>query len=275
MPDDVMIAVDGCTKVYPRGNVMAFDDLSFKVSQHEIVTIVGPSGCGKTTLLRCMDGLISLSSGSIRIGDSEVTEPDPRIAMVFQHFGLFPWQTVEVNVALGLRNQGMRRSEWRPLVHRYIDLVGLGGFERAYPYHLSGGMRQRVGLARALVMQPEVLLMDEPFASVDAQTREILQAQLLDIWASDPRTMIFITHSIEEAVIIGDRVIVMTGRPGHVKEIIDVPFERPRRLEEIRSDPRLGELRNRIWELLKQESRDTDAAAARKSVASAHRESIT
>src|SRR5690606_5452114 len=119
-----MIAVDGCTKVYPRGNVTAFENLSFDVRRHEIVTIVGPSGCGKTTLLRCMDGLIPLTTGSIRIGDSEVTEPDRRIAMVFQHFGLFPWQTVEVNVALGLRNQGMRRSEWRPLVHRYIDLVG-------------------------------------------------------------------------------------------------------------------------------------------------------
>jgi NitT/TauT family transport system ATP-binding protein len=253
---DTMISIDNCTKIYPRGNVVAFEGLSFDVARNEIVTVVGPSGCGKTTLLRCIDGLIPLTLGSIRIGDTEVVGTDPRLAMVFQHFGLFPWQTVETNIAFGLRNQGMKRAQWRPKVREYIQQVGLEGFEKTYPYQLSGGMRQRVGLARALVMDPQVLLMDEPFASVDAQTREVLQAQFFRICEENPRTTIFITHSIEEAVVIGDRVIVLAARPGRVKEIIDVPFGRPRQLEELHSDPRVGEIRNHIWESLKQETQE-------------------
>ena len=253
MGGDPMISVENCSKIYPRGNVVAFEGLSFEVRRHEIVTIVGPSGCGKTTLLRSINGLVPLTAGVIRIGDTEVTEPDPRIAIVFQHFGLFPWQTVESNVGFGLRMQGVKKSEWHPLARSHIELVGLKGFERSYPYQLSGGMKQRVGLARALAMEPEVLLMDEPFASVDAQTRELLQEQLLQIWQNKPRTMVFITHSIEEALLIGDRVIVLTRQPGRVKETIDVPFERPRAFEQVYADPRFGELRNHIWTQLEQE----------------------
>ena len=248
-----MISVDNCTKVYPRGNVVAFEGLTFDVKRHEIVTIVGPSGCGKTTLLRAINGLVPLSGGTIRIDGDPVTEPDPRIAIVFQHFGLLPWQTVESNVAFGLRMQGRRKADWLPIAQRYIQLVGLEGFERSYPYHLSGGMRQRVGLARALAMEPEVLLMDEPFASVDAQTRELLQEQLLAIWRANPRTMVFITHSIDEALLLGDRVIVLTGRPGRTKDMIDVPFERPRDFESVHADARFAELLSHIWAQLDQE----------------------
>lgn len=247
------ISINNATKVYERGNVLAFEDMNFEVRQHEIVTIVGPSGCGKTSLLRAIDGLIPLTSGTVTIGGEVVTEPDPRVAMVFQHFGLFPWQTVEKNVGFGLRNQGVPKEQWKATAARYIDLVDLAGFEQAYPYHLSGGMRQRVGLARALAVEPEVLLMDEPFASVDAMTREQLQQQLMDIWDGSPRTMIFITHSIDEAVLLGDRVVVMGARPGRVKEIIDIPFSHPRILTEIRADTRVADLRNHIWELLRKE----------------------
>lgn len=253
------ISIQEATKVYDRGSVVAFENMTFSVQEHEIVTIVGPSGCGKTSLLRCIDGLIPLTSGSVRIGGDLVTEPDPRVAMVFQHFGLFPWQTVEKNVGFGLRNQRVPKSEWKVAARKYIDLVNLSGFEEAYPYHLSGGMRQRVGLARALAVEPEVLLMDEPFASVDAMTREQLQQQLMSIWDASPRTMIFITHSIEEAVLMGDRVVVMGARPGKVKEIIDIPFGHPRVLTDLRADLRIPDLRNHIWELLRTEGASIEA----------------
>lgn len=255
-----MITVENCRKEFTRGEVVAFEGLSFEVARHEAVTIVGPSGCGKTTLLKCMDALVPLSSGSIRLAGEEVTAPDPRIAMVFQHFGLFPWKTVEDNVAYGLRMQGVSRSEWRPKVHEYIEVVGLSGFEQAYPYQLSGGMQQRVGLARALVMEPEVLLMDEPFGAVDAQTRVILQGELLRIWEETPRTMVFVTHDIEEALLLGDRVIVLSARPGRVREIVDVPFDRPRDLSRLYADPRLGEMRNRIWDQLKKRDETLDVS---------------
>jgi len=257
-----MITVRDCRKQFARGDVLAFENLSFDVARHEAVTIVGPSGCGKTTLLKCIDALVPLTSGSIRLAGREITEPDPRIAMVFQHFGLFPWKTVQDNVAYGLRMQGVSRAEWRPRVHRYIGLVGLEGFEQAYPYQLSGGMQQRVGLARALAMEPEVLLMDEPFGAVDAQTREILQQELLRIWEEAPRTMVFVTHDIEEALLVGDRVIVMTPRPGRVSRIVDVPFRRPRNINELYADPRLGRLRNEIWDLLREPDEQVPAASS-------------
>jgi NitT/TauT family transport system ATP-binding protein len=249
----VMIAIEGGTKVFGE-DVVAFEDFDLEVREREALCIVGPSGCGKTTLLRCIDGLIPLTRGTIRVRDEVVTEPSPSVALVFQHFGLFPWMTVEDNVSYGLRVAGVRKDERLERGHRYIEMVGLTGFEKKFPYQLSGGMQQRVGLARALTMEPEVLLMDEPFASVDAQTREILQEQLLQIWETHRRTMVFITHSIEEAILMGDRVAVLSTRPGRVKEIIPIPFGHPRKIGEIFEDPRFGELRNQIWSELRAEA---------------------
>lgn len=261
--NDVLVEARNCTKVYDRGNVTAFEDLSFEIRRNEIVTIVGPSGCGKTTLLRCLDGLIPLTSGEVRMDGVAVTKPDPRISMVFQHFGLLPWHTVEANVGFGLRMQGMAKAEWREIANHYVDLVGLAGFERAYPFHLSGGMRQRVGLARALAMRPKVLLMDEPFASVDAQTREDLQSELLNIWAEERPTMVFITHSIDEAILLGHRIFVLGGRPTNTKEVLEVPFEMPRDLDEVRLDPRFNELRHHVWERLRRKGPRVRAKGSR------------
>jgi NitT/TauT family transport system ATP-binding protein len=257
------IAIEQGTKAF--GEVVAFQDLTLGVRDQEALCLVGPSGCGKTTLLRCIDGLIPLTGGRITIGGDLVTGPRPNVALVFQHFGLFPWMTVEDNVAYGLRVQGVKKTERNERAARYIEMVGLKGFEAKFPYQLSGGMQQRVGLARALTIEPEVLLMDEPFASVDAQTREILQEQLLQIWETNRRTMVFITHSIEEAILMGDRVAVLSTRPGRVKEIIPIPFGHPRRIAEIFQDPRFGELRNQIWSQLRAEAaaelRHTDDVA--------------
>ncbi len=247
------IEVDNATKTFLDGSVVAFRGLSLQVRPNEVVCIVGPSGCGKTTLLRCIDGLIPLSGGRILIDGQEVREPSSQVAVVFQHFGLFPWKNVYDNVAYGLRLRGASREEMAR-VAEYIRLVGLEGAERRYPYQLSGGMQQRAGLARALAIHPSILLMDEPFASVDAQTRELLQEELLRIWERERQTMVFITHSIDEAILLGDRVVIMTARPGRVKEILDVPFARPRRPEDVRAEPRYAELRNHIWEQLKQQA---------------------
>jgi NitT/TauT family transport system ATP-binding protein len=247
-----MISIEGASKSF--GDVVAFEGFDLEVREREALCIVGPSGCGKTTLLRCIDGLIPLTYGQIRIRGDVVTKAHPNVAFVFQHFGLFPWMTVENNVAYGLRVQGVGKAERMERATRYIQLVGLDGFAEKYPYQLSGGMQQRVGLARALTMEPEVLLMDEPFASVDAQTREILQEQLLEIWETQRRTMVFITHSIEEAILMGDRVAVLSTRPGRVKEIIDIPFGHPRNINEIFLDERFAELRNQVWNQLRDEA---------------------
>jgi NitT/TauT family transport system ATP-binding protein len=250
----VMISIENGKKVFGDGDVVAFEDFNLEVREREAMCIVGPSGCGKTTLLRCIDGLISLTSGEIRLREELVTHPHPSVALVFQHFGLFPWMTVEDNVAYGLRVQGVKKADRLERSGRYIEMVGLTGFEKKFPYQLSGGMQQRVGLARALTMEPDVLLMDEPFASVDAQTREVLQEQLLQIWETERRTMIFITHSIEEAILMGDRVAVLSTRPGRVREIVEIPFGHPRRIGDIFEDPRFGELRNRIWSELRSDA---------------------
>jgi NitT/TauT family transport system ATP-binding protein len=247
------IEVDNATKSFLDGSVVAFQSLSLRVRPNEVLCIVGPSGCGKTTLLRCVDGLIPLNGGRVLIDGREVREPSSQVAVVFQHFGLFPWKNVYDNVAYGLRLRGASREEMGR-VAEYIRLVGLEGAERRYPYQLSGGMQQRAGLARALAVHPSILLMDEPFASVDAQTRELLQEELLRIWERERQTMVFITHSIDEAILLGDRVLIMTARPGRVKETLDVPFARPRSPEQVRAEPVFAELRNHIWEQLKQQA---------------------
>ena len=245
------IVVERATKHYAA--VTVFDGLELAVRERETLCILGPSGCGKTTLLRAMHGLVPLDGGSVRIDGSKVTAPRRNVAMVFQHFGLFPWKRVDENVAYGVELAGLPRETVRERVARYIELVGLKGFERHYPHQLSGGMQQRAGLARALATEPDILLMDEPFGSLDAQTREILQDELLRIYQRAPRTMVFITHSIEEAIALGDRILVMTARPGRVRELIAVDIPRPRTVATVIADPRFLPLRDHCWRLLREQ----------------------
>ena len=254
-PSRSRIRVAGVGKSY--GDFQVFRDVTFEVGEREIVAVVGPSGCGKTTLLRCIDGLLPVSEGDIFIEGVRVGEPRAGVAMVFQHFGLFPWKTVFANVAYGLRLAGAAPADIAEKVPYFINLVGLKGFENVYPYQMSGGMQQRCGLARALAVEPKLLLMDEPFAAVDAQTREILQFELLRIWEMRPTSMLFVTHSIEEAVLLGDRVVVLKGRPSSVHEIIGVDLARPR-TRDTRTAARFAELRERVWNTLKDEARKAE-----------------
>ena len=249
------IRVRGLGKYYCALEV--FRNIDFDVGEREIVAIVGPSGCGKTTLLRCIDGLMSHDAGEIWVGQQRVSEPIAGVAMVFQHFGLFPWKTVYENVAYGLRMAGASKADVERKVPEFIKLVGLAGFETAFPYQMSGGMQQRCGLARALAVEPNVLLMDEPFAAVDAQTREILQFELLRIWEERPTAMIFVTHSIEEAVLLGHRVIVLKGRPSSIHETITIDLQHPRTRDTLR-EPRFAELRERVWSTLMREAREAE-----------------
>ncbi len=252
-PGGIKVRIEDAARMFLGGTVTAFEALTLDVYDNEIACVVGPSGCGKTTLLRCIDGLLPLSQGRILLDGAPVTAPPASVAMVFQHFGLFPWKTVSANVAYGLKLAGAPRDRIEAEVARALTLVGLQAFAHYYPYQLSGGMQQRVGLARALAIQPEVLLMDEPFAALDAQTREILQEEMLRILERERKTIVFVTHSIDEAIALGDRVIVLTARPGRVRETIAVPFGRPRSLAALRADPAFGMLRTRVWDLLRQE----------------------
>ena len=250
--DAPAIVAASASKLFLDGAVVAFRQLSFDIKRNEIMCIVGPSGCGKTTFLRCIAGLTDLSSGELLVHGKPVSGPPDGVAMVFQHFGLLPWKTVYQNAAFGLSMAGTPDARIKERVAHYLDLVGLVGFEKHYPYQLSGGMQQRVGLVRALAMNPSVLLMDEPFAALDAQTREILQEELLQLMQrpEERKTMVFITHSIDEAILLGDRIAVMTARPGRIKEVLDMPFGRPRDVEQVRADPRFAELRTHIWHQL-------------------------
>jgi NitT/TauT family transport system ATP-binding protein len=246
------IRVNALGKRY--GRLEVFRDLTFEVGEREIVSIVGPSGCGKTTLLRCVDGLMPVDEGEVLVDGERVLAPMPGVAMVFQHFGLFPWKRVYDNVAYGLRMAGASRQDIARKVPYFIDLVGLSGFERAYPFQMSGGMQQRCGLARALAVEPSVLLMDEPFAAVDAQTREILQFELLRIWDERPTAMLFVTHSIDEAVLMGHRVLVLKGRPAGIFDAIEVDLPYPRSRATL-ADPRFAALREHVWNTLQDEVR--------------------
>jgi NitT/TauT family transport system ATP-binding protein len=251
MPDGVKIIVDHASKLFLEGSVVAFRNIDLEIRSKEVLCVVGPSGCGKTTLLRCIGGLLAPSSGKVLIDGQAVDQPREGVAIVFQHFGLLPWKSVAENVAFGLQMAGASRQLIKERTDRYTKLVGLENFEAQYPYQLSGGMQQRVGLARALAINPDILLMDEPFASVDAQTREVLQEELLQLHDSERRTMLFITHSIDEAIVLGDRIAVMTTRPGRVKEILPIDFKRPRDPAAVRSHPHYAELRNHIWNELR------------------------
>ena len=233
--------------------VEALKDVSFEVADQEFVCIVGPSGCGKTTLLRIIDGLIPADAGEILIDGQAVCEPAQDRGMVFQTFGLLPWRTVAGNIAIGLEIAGMESVKQKPIVQRWIDVVGLAGFERYYPHELSGGMQQRVGLARVLAIDPVVILMDEPFGALDAQTREFMQEELLRIWNQEKKTVIFITHSIDEAIYLADRVVVMSARPGRIAEILRVGIPRPRWDHDVRGTKEFAELRAHIWKELRKD----------------------
>ena len=256
------IVIRNLTKTYSGGGVVALQDINLEVQPDESLCILGPSGCGKTTLLRILDCLISQDRGQILVDGQAVTQPRPDVAMVFQHFGLFPWKRLDENIAYGLELRGSPRQEVTATVDRYIQLMGLKGFEKSYPYQLSGGMQQRAGLARALAINPSLLLMDEPFGSLDAQTREMMQEELLRILDGEKKTMIFVTHSIDEAILLGDRIVMMSRRPGRIREIIPVNIPRPRKIGSVRSHPRYIELRNSLWEMLKQDL-DSDGADRR------------
>jgi NitT/TauT family transport system ATP-binding protein len=243
------VVAERATKLFLDGAVVAFRHLSLEIQAQEMLCIVGPSGCGKTTFLRAIAGLTDLSDGSLQVLGKPVDGPPENVAMVFQHFGLLPWKTVYQNAAFGLAMAGAPSRVIEERVGRYLELVGLSGFEHRYPYQLSGGMQQRVGLVRALAINPAIMLMDEPFAALDAQTREVLQDELLQLMQrpDERKTMVFITHSIDEAILLGDRIAVMSARPGRIREILTMPFGWPRDVEAIRADPRFAELRHHVW----------------------------
>ncbi|MCB0040366.1 MAG: ABC transporter ATP-binding protein [Caldilinea sp.] len=235
-------------------DVVAVQDLSLAVRDNEFVSLVGPSGCGKSTLLMMAAGLESISAGDILFDGTPVTGPGADRGMVFQSYTLFPWLSVEENIRFALKKSGLGRSEQGALVREHIQLVGLTGFERAYPNQLSGGMRQRVAIARALVYKPRMLLMDEPFGALDAQTRLQMQELLLQVWQSHRTTVLFVTHDVEEALLLSDRIYVMTARPGRIKAEITVDLPRPRNLLETESDPRFAALRRQVLTLIRAEA---------------------
>ena len=246
------IEIVGLRKQYGRdaGAVVALADIDLSVAPGEFVCIVGPSGCGKSTLLRILAGLDRQTSGTIKVAaDGWAVEN----AMVFQDSGLFPWMNVETNVRFGLDTRGVPREEADLRVEAALKLVGLTKFRRHYPHQLSGGMRQRSAIARAFVTDPAMLLMDEPFAALDAQTRVILQAELVRLWEETRKTVIYVTHSIEEALSLGDRTVVMTAQPGRIKQIIEVPFPHPRNLMTLSASPEFGKLKLDIWRVLEDE----------------------
>lgn len=235
------------------GQVVAVDSLSLTVYDREFVCIVGPSGCGKSTLLRVVAGLVRPSAGEIRLDGVPVTSPGADRGMVFQSYTLFPWLTVQGNIEFGPRLRRMDHESCAGTARRYIDLVGLSGFEHAYPKELSGGMQQRAAIARALANDPEILLMDEPFGALDAQTRTVMQELLLGVWQQTQKTVLFVTHDIEEAILLGDRVYVMSARPGRIKEEVRVTLPRPRTIDVADSESFIR-LRRRLLDSIRQES---------------------
>ena len=227
----IALSIRDLVKSFPReveGDLMAIKDFSLDVEEGEFVCILGPSGCGKTTLLRMIAGLDAPTKGEILVMGNTVRGPGSDRGMVYQEFALFPWRTVRRNIEFGLEIRRVKPEERRKISSHYIELVGLAGFEDAHPYELSGGMKQRVGIARALANDPKVLLMDEPFGALDAQTRNLMQKELLRIWKETRKTVIFITHSVDEACFLADRLVIMTTRPGTIKEVFPITWERPR-----------------------------------------------
>lgn len=234
-----------------RTEVMALSDVNLEVEPGQFYSFVGPSGCGKTTLLEIIGGLQAKSAGEVLIHRQPSSISQPVTSMVFQDQSVFPWMSVRENIAFGLKARGVAKAARYRIADNYIHKIGLTGFENMLPHQLSGGMKQRVAIARTFANDPEILLMDEPFAALDAQNRLVLQGELLKIWEASEKTVLFVTHSIDEAILLSDKIVVMTDRPGRIKEIIPVNFARPRELGSVRGNPLFGELFNYIWHLLK------------------------
>ena len=245
------IRIEHVTKVYVSNGqpLKAVDDISLEINDSEFICIVGPSGCGKSTLLRMIAGLEPVTGGEILMDGKRITSPSPEIGFVFQEYTLFPWRTVGKNVEFGLELKRVPPHEREKVVAKYLDMVGLSRFKDAYPHQLSGGMRQRTAIARTLAVNPKVLLMDEPFGALDAQTRNILQEQLLDIWHKEKKKVLFVTHNVDEAVFLADKVVVMTARPGRIKEIVGIDIPRPRD----RTETEVNRVRNAILRSLFEE----------------------
>jgi len=244
------------------GGLTAIDGVSVEIAHGEFFMIVGPSGCGKTTLLRILAGLETVTSGTIEIETPNSQRPVN--SMIFQGDSIFPWMTVWNNAAYGLKMRGVPAATVKEVVGHYLERTGLTRFAGYYPHQLSGGMRQRVSIARAFANDPEILLMDEPFSALDAQNKLLLQEELLRIWEEHKKTVVFITHSVDEAVLLGDRIMVMTAQPGQVKAMVDVPLARPRNVMDLQKEPAYGELIHRIWSSLREEvqrARQQEAAA--------------
>ncbi|HEY4773899.1 MAG TPA: ABC transporter ATP-binding protein [Xanthobacteraceae bacterium] len=249
------IVIDRLSHVYrpPHGRpVLAVDDVSLAVSHREFIALLGPSGCGKSTLLYLIGGFLPTETGTITVDSRPIAGPGPDRGIVFQHFALFPWKTVRANVMYGLKRSGLPRAEQEKRAQAFIDLVGLCGFEDSFPSQLSGGMKQRTAIARTLAIDPDILLMDEPFGALDAQTRSLMQSELLSIWQRSPKTVIFVTHDVQEAVFLAQRVAVMSARPGRIKALVDVNIDRgdPHLF---RSKPFVDKV-DEIWELVRAEA---------------------
>ena len=238
-----------------EAEVLALQDINLAIQQGEFISLLGPSGCGKSTLLKIMGGLLNASQGTIEIDGKKVTKPGPERAFVFQDYALFPWLTVEANVEFGLEARGVPLAKRREVSGELLKVVGLQEFAKKYPHHLSGGMKQRVSIARALAVDPEILLMDEPFGALDAQTRSTMQEELLRIWKVYRKTVVFVTHSIEESIYLSDRIVIMTARPGRIKAVITVEGDRPRDM----TAPAMIEMRRQVRAILGEE---IDRAAA-------------
>ena len=251
--NDIKININGLSKQFNVKNkdLIAFQNINLTIKEGEFWCFVGPSGCGKTTLLRVLANLEVPSSGTLKITHNDINKP--LNSMIFQEHALFPWMTVWDNIAYGLRNRKIPKNEIKKIVNSFITKTGLEGFAKTFPHQLSGGMRQRVSIARAFANDPEILFMDEPFASLDEQNRIILQQELLEIWESTKKTVVFITHSIDEAIFLSDKIMLMTNHPGEIKSIYTVDIPRPRNMEEIRKSPYFNDLFVKIWSELKDE----------------------
>ncbi|MHC1631917.1 MAG: ABC transporter ATP-binding protein [Methanotrichaceae archaeon] len=244
-----LLEVQGVSKLFEaKGKIFeALRDINLNIGDNEFICIVGPSGCGKTTLLRIIAGLERPSSGELYLDGEPIKGPGPQRGMVFQEYSLFPWRTVLDNATFGLEMKGVSKEVRYERTRNYLKMVGLESFEQNYPHELSGGMKQRVAIVRALVSEPRALLMDEPFGALDAQTRNIMQSELLRIWADEKKTVIFVTHSVDEAIYLGDKIVIMSARPGRIKDIIEINIPRPRK----RTSPEVNRFREQILQDLR------------------------
>jgi NitT/TauT family transport system ATP-binding protein len=271
-----VIVVHDVSKTFIKENgrseepIVALDQVSLTAKDSKFVALIGPSGCGKTTLLRIVGGLISADSGSVTVDGQEVTGPAPDRAMVFQNFALLPWRTMVGNVELGLEARRVPARERRQVAMELIRVVGLAGFENHFPHELSGGMQQRAGLARALAVRPTTLLMDEPFGALDEQTRRLMHEDLVQIWEGQRQTVLFVTHSMDEAVFLSDQLIIMSPRPGRIQEVLDVPLPRPRAGEDVRHTRVFTELVEYTWSLLKSSAEANEASVVARMAQGGH-----